>query len=138
MKFYTSYFDNYKNIPDTYQCISIARFPPDIFKHPPVNCNRLSGDLLAPSAELLSDIKSGKITEDEYTTRYVNELAISLNNSGYHSFKDYFNAIVNMYENQTYTKWDGIIFFCYEKPGEFCHRHILSKIINKIGYTCEE
>lgn len=104
MKFFTSYFGNYHNIPDSYQCISIARFPPDEFKHPPVNCNRLQGDMLAPSAELLDKIKSGKISEEEYSKEYVIELAKILEEKGYYSFKEYFQAIQHMYEEEFYTK----------------------------------
>jgi len=31
-----------------------------------------------------------------------------------------------------------IIFLCFEKTGEHCHRHIFSKWLRGAGYACEE
>ena len=27
---------------------------------------------------------------------------------------------------------------CYEKPSDFCHRHLVADWLNKNGYDCEE
>ncbi len=32
----------------------------------------------------------------------------------------------------------GKILLCYEKPENFCHRHILAEWLRKNGYKCEE
>lgn len=82
IKFYTSYFDNYNKLPENYQCVSIARFPPENFIHPPLSCNRINGDMLAPSSELLNKIKTNQISEEEYSKEYVKELAKSLEERG--------------------------------------------------------
>ena len=31
-----------------------------------------------------------------------------------------------------------IALICYEKPSDFCHRHLVSKWFNKNGFKCEE
>ena len=33
---------------------------------------------------------------------------------------------------------DGKVLLCFERPGEFCHRHIVSEWLNANGYKCEE
>ena len=31
-----------------------------------------------------------------------------------------------------------VTLLCYEKPDDFCHRHLVSKWFNEHGYKCEE
>ncbi|MBR3208903.1 MAG: DUF488 family protein [Bacilli bacterium] len=33
---------------------------------------------------------------------------------------------------------DGKVLLCYEKPGVFCHRHIVAEWLNENGYECKE
>lgn len=33
---------------------------------------------------------------------------------------------------------DKIILLCYEKPGDFCHRHLVSDWFNQNGIFCRE
>ena len=33
---------------------------------------------------------------------------------------------------------DKIILLCYEKPGDFCHRHLVSDWFNQNGIFCQE
>lgn len=33
---------------------------------------------------------------------------------------------------------EGKVLLCYEKPDEFCHRHIVAKWLRDNGYECEE
>ncbi len=33
---------------------------------------------------------------------------------------------------------DKIILLCYEKPGDFCHRHLVSEWFNQNGIFCQE
>ena len=61
--------------------------------------------------------KEGKITKDEYREMYVTKLD---------KYKEHiFAVIANMVKNGK-----DIIFLCYEKPGEFCHRHIFADYLN--------
>ena len=31
-----------------------------------------------------------------------------------------------------------IALICYEKPSDFCHRHLVAEWLNKNGFKCEE
>lgn len=33
---------------------------------------------------------------------------------------------------------DDICLICYEKPTDFCHRHLVAKWLNENGYPCKE
>lgn len=106
---YTSYFGNHKKFPKGYKLVSIARFP----------IKRFVGEELkdfAPSEYLLSSYKDGLINETIYEKLYLNEI----------KDKD-----LNQIE-------DNSILLCYEKAGEFCHRHILARILNDMGRECKE
>lgn len=32
----------------------------------------------------------------------------------------------------------AVIFLCYEKSSDFCHRKLFAKWLNNAGYECEE
>ena len=74
---------------------------------------------LAPSKELLLDWKEGKLTEQDYTDRFVAEMQNET------SQRD----ILNFAEK---ARSETITLLCFEKEdGSFCHRHILKKMINE-------
>ena len=75
---------------------------------------------IAPNDELLDDIKSGKINEEEYTARYLEQL----------SHLDVKNLIEFLDEAQRITGKD-LVLFCYEASDKFCHRHLFSKWFNE-------
>lgn len=109
---FTSYYANYKAYSGFYS-ISISRSAP---KH--------SYDLrlldLAPSSQLLKDYKSGIADKEEYTRRYLSSLE-SLKKRGYlDKFVNYLNNHIK-----------DIVLLCYEKRGDFCHRHILADYLNR-------
>lgn len=33
---------------------------------------------------------------------------------------------------------NDIALICYEKPSDFCHRHLVAECLNKNGFECEE
>lgn len=33
---------------------------------------------------------------------------------------------------------NDIALICYEKPSDFCHRHLVSEWLNQNGFKCEE
>lgn len=33
---------------------------------------------------------------------------------------------------------NDIALICYEKPSDFCHRHLVAEWLNKNGFQCEE
>lgn len=70
-------------------------------------------------AFIVKPYKDGLITKEEYTERYLQQLdKFSENITG---VARYFNESGKDY-----------ILLCYEKPDDFCHRHILADYINKI------
>ena len=41
-------------------------------------------------------------------------------------------------ELKTMSPIEDIALVCYEKPGDFCHRHLVAKWLTDNGFTCEE
>ena len=37
-----------------------------------------------------------------------------------------------------YDQTKNICLICYEKPTDFCHRHLVAKWLSENGYPCEE
>lgn len=107
---YTSYFANWRNFPSGYTTISIARYPPKNFVG-------IRGEVLAPSNALLRDWKTGVIGEDEFEARYRDEV------------KDSIKYCLHL---------KNCILCCYEKKGDFCHRHILAEMLREQGLEVEE
>lgn len=116
MKIYTSYFANIKNLEKrNIYPFAICAYPPNTFRG-------INLEMLAPSKELLLDIKKNKITEEEYTERYINQVTPLFE----------LGTINNLF--QILEKRLGerdIALCCFESPNDFCHRHILAKLINK-------
>lgn len=105
---YTSYFGNHRRLPKEMKCISIAR-------KTPLGFTGECWEELAPSSDLLSDYKSGKTDKQGYTQRYLKQLDDLADTN-----PDYFNR---------FKTDEDIILLCYEKMGDFCHRHILSNYL---------
>ena len=77
---------------------------------------------LAPTADLLQNHKSNSITNDEYTSIYNSQL-LKLENDGY--IAKFVKALSTLQE----LKGD-VVLLCYEKKGDFCHRHLLAEYLN--------
>ena len=110
----TSYFANYRKFPEGKKKISISRFTPAWFDE---DFNALE---LAPSKELLLETKDGKVSDEEYTERYYKETLDKLDPA------------------KIAKKYNNCIFLCYEKIGDFCHRHLVSEWLESYGYLSEE
>lgn len=110
----TSYFANHRHFPDNKKKVSISRITPTWFE---ADSNDLS---LAPSKELLFDYKEGKVNQEEYIRRYKEETLSKL---------DPFEVA---------QKHRNSILLCYEKIGDFCHRHIVEEWLDSFGLLCEE
>lgn len=112
---YTSYFGKIraiqKQVLDAH-FISIARFNPDGFE----DCYGCTLEDFAPLPDILKQYKQGEIDQFGFTTLYRNQLdKIS---------KESLNRIVQALMILSRTK--KIFLLCYEKPGDFCHRHVLA------------
>lgn len=128
-KLYTSYFGNVARInrcldklnkfeAAVIRFVSISRFPPSGFvKHILKE--------VEPSESLLRLSKSKAITHKEYDEVYREQLK-------YVNFHDIETKIINLGPT------DFIIFLCYEKPEDHCHRHLFAEYLSCNGLPCKE
>ena len=105
---YTSYFGNHRRLPKEMKWISIAR-------KTPLGFTGERWEELAPSSDLLADYKSGRVDKQGYTQRYLKQLDDLVK-----THPEYFDR---------FKTDDDLILFCYEKMGDFCHRHILANYL---------
>jgi uncharacterized protein YeaO (DUF488 family) len=120
---YTSYFAKLKK--GIGVKISVARYNPKW-----LNGNDIRGTLisLAPNRELLNDYKYKDISWNEYTERYIRQI------------KEFDRDVQgDIYALKTLLN-DGedVTIYCYEKPSDNCHRHILGDIFKEMGYDVKE
>ena len=107
MKIYTSYFANLKNLEkEDILPIGICCYPPKWFNGPNLGA-------IAPTPDILEKCKS---SHAEYEKRYKAEV-LSI-------FKDV-STLINKISYISGGK--EVALCCYEKPSDFCHRHIVAK-----------
>jgi hypothetical protein len=81
--------------------------------------NRQTGTLgpqyriLAPKYDFFSAYKAGKIDADGYTEQFIEKVLMPLNPH------EIYATICGRFG-------DDATLLCYEKPGDFCHRHIVA------------
>lgn len=75
--------------------------------------------LFAPSWELVTGIKSKTLTEDEYTAGYYTLMR--------KSFVDHTPEWLALFSHPV------VVLGCYCPAGNFCHRHLLTDILEKIA-----
>lgn len=78
-----------------------------------------SGDpVFMPGWGIVTGVKNGDITEDEYTSEYLTMMRESykLNSSRWHEVM----------------RMEKVAFACYCRTGAFCHRHLLIDIFAKL------
>ena len=118
---YTSYFGNLRRIekvcPNLFP-VSIALYPPNWFRGARYR-------KLAPTADILREWKE-KHDVERYTKRFCDEVTSHLNRD--EVIKDLMKL----------SNGHDAALLCYERPGEFCHRHIVAQWLNRGGYKCEE
>lgn len=104
---------------------------------------------LAPDENLLSAYKSNSIDEEDYKTNYSKTLvkfhAKSLLTDIYNfaaggkidpMLGGWMDGCEPDPDSEAYKK--DIVFVCYEKPGDFCHRHLLAEWLTFNGFYCTE
>ena len=114
MKIYTSYFGNYRNFGELIP-LSIALYSPKGFTGHTLK-------VLAPNREILQC----KNDVEEYTNLFNKKLGL------YNAKKiyDYLSDI---------SKSKDIVLLCYEKPPQFCHRHLVGDWFhNELDIEVEE
>lgn len=109
---YTGYFAKARTYPQD-KIVSIALWAPKgmyVPKYP----------ALYPAKEILSDWKAGKLTEEQYTVRYYDEVLDKLD------------------PHKVARELNDKILCCYERNGDFCHRHLVRYWLEYYGYEAEE
>lgn len=110
MVLYTSYFAKSANNP---KAVSISAVVPTWYK------GRQSL-VAAPDWAFVSAYKEGRLTQQEYETVYRTKLD-------------------KLGEEKVLSQFtDGDVLLCWEKPTDFCHRHILAQWLNERGHTVTE
>ena len=115
---YTSYFANIKHLPLDLKPISIAAKTPAAIKIPQFK-------LFSPSFDILMNYKSDGDTE-KYKQRFMKEILE----------KQSPVDVVLMLNILSAGKTPCLV--CYEKPEDFCHRHLVAEWLKESGFQCEE
>ena len=127
---FTSYFSMIRNFPSNIIPIGISRWEPKWY-------TGLNDKTVSPSKEILSLYKGDSIDEESYTLAYKDEISkVDLD-----AFVSRINNAVeftsdNLPVSESHT--DHVALLCYEKPDDFCHRHILASILTEKGIPCRE
>lgn len=131
---YTSYFAKLKSLPDNIIPISICAKVPDWYKG-------LQYKKLAPKYDFFMEWKRTH-NNDYYIKCFKEQVTDQLN---------VYKTVYELYEKiGIYLDEEGISFssesanekhiclICYEKPLDFCHRHLVAKWLNDNDYKCKE
>ena len=115
---YTTYFSNLRNLPKSIVPVSIAGKAPEWYKG-------LEYKKLAPKYQFF---KIWKETKDNsyYIKCFRQQVLEALN----------VDNVID--ELMSITGSDDFALVCYEKPTDFCHRHIVAEWLHEMGYICEE
>nr|DAV11376.1 MAG TPA: protein of unknown function DUF488 [Caudoviricetes sp.] len=118
MRIYTSYFGNSKKLQQAgIKVIGISLYPPRWF-------NGISLKQVAPTKSIL--FANGQ-TQEEYTRRYRSEVLSR------QDMQQFLKTVEQASGGQ------DVALCCYEKPEDFCHRHILADWIKeKLGIEISE
>lgn len=120
---YTSYFAKLKSLPDNVVPISICGKVPDWYKG-------LQYKKLAPKYDFFMEWK--KNHDNDYYIRCFREQITDKLNA-----EDVCRDLWNLYDHPVYPEPD-VALICYEKPSDFCHRHLVADWLKQNGFPCEE
>ena len=119
----TSYFAKLKRLPSNVVPISICGKAPDWY-------NGLQYKKLAPKYDFF--MKWKQTHDNDYYIKCFDEQVLSKLNA---------NTVVmelkHLCGKSMYDDVD-ICLICYEKPSDFCHRHLVADWLIKNGFECEE
>ena len=129
---YTSYFAKIKDLPQHIIPISIAGRAPEWYGGPQYK-------KLAPKYEFF--IKWKETRDNDYYIKCFNEQVLDKLNPE-EVVKELDNILLNITTTIDYNsdliQVPKIALICYEKPLDFCHRHLVADWLNKNGFKCEE
>lgn len=129
---YTSYFAKLKSLPDNIIPISICGRAPDWYKG-------LQYKKLAPKYDFFMKWKENH--DNDYYIKCFNEQVLDKLKA-----EQVVKELDSLLLNQTTTvDYSGdlkevprIALICYEKPSDFCHRHLVADWLNNNGFECKE
>ena len=122
---YTSYFGMVKNIPKNIIPISICGKAPEWW-------TGLQYKKLAPKYDFFMKWKENR--DNDYYVKCFNEQVLSKLNA-----RDVYADLMSLCEvGVTTNLTPHIALLCYEKPGDFCHRHLVAKWLIENGYDVKE
>ena len=119
---YTSYFAKLKSLPENVIPISICGKAPNWYKG-------LQYKKLAPKYDFF--MKWKETHDNDYYIKCYNEQVLNKLDA------------INVVRDLTYivpkdTTGEYICLVCYEKPGDFCHRHLVADWLSKHRFECKE
>lgn len=118
MKIYTTYFANIGKMPESIVPVSITVFPPKGY-------TGLQYKDLAPTPDLL---RRWKLEQDEeYYEKTFSEKVLN-----HCEAKKVFSDL------QSLSGGKDVALVCYEKPSDFCHRHLVARWLTESGFECIE
>ena len=121
MRIWTSYFANLKTLEDNgIYCVAICNKIPTFFKGPNI-------ESVSPNNSILWEYKKSGETDvdrERYKQRYINEVLCA-----YRFHPEYFTQLLESFSASENNK--DIALLCYERPEDFCHRHILAEWLNE-------
>lgn len=117
MKIYTSFFGNVKKLEEAgIVPVSISLYPPRWRKWTQLR-------IFAPTKSILFDSNG----DEDYTRRFKAEILDKLNP------EEIKQTLLSLSANQ------DIALLCFERPGDFCHRHLVADWLReKTGLEIEE
>ena len=115
---YTTYFANLRHLPTTVTPIAICGGVPKFY-------TGLTYKKLAPKYSFFSVWK--ETHDNDYYIENFNKLVLNALNP-----KDVVNELLSM------SPTTDIALVCYEKPSDFCHRHLVADWLRQAGYECKE
>lgn len=122
---YTSYFGQLRNLPDTMVPIAICGGIPNWY-------SGLWYRKLAPKYKFFMEWKENH--DNEYYIKCFNEQVLNGLNA--------VDIVTELYQlmlaNDIDSKEKNICLLCYEKPEDFCHRHLVADWLTKNGIECKE
>ena len=122
---YTSYFSKLNKLPIDIIPIAICGKSPDWY-------NGLQYKKFAPTYNIFREYKDNG-DKELYTKRFNQEVLDKLNVE--EVIKDLLTLVGN-FKGLNYLP--QIILICYEKPTDFCHRHLVADWLNNFGYEVKE
>ena len=116
---YTTYFAKLKSLPENVIPISICGKAPSWY-------DGLQYKKLAPKYGFF--MKWKETHDNDYYIKHFNEEVLNC--------LDVEKIVNELYYMSGYDK--DIALVCYEKPSDFCHRHLVADWLNKNGFECKE